>query len=115
MSGSPLNQSRAYSVNDEVNNFMLNTCIVHVPTRDINMVLNSYHIVSWELWQPLVDFFWHFIRVSLDVGHVERFVEVLFPRVSHWIKRKGTMEEGLDNGRLEGRPSSIDLRRFKPP
>jgi hypothetical protein len=25
------------------------------------------------------------------------------------------MEEGFDNGRLEGRPSLVDLRRFEPP
>jgi hypothetical protein len=25
------------------------------------------------------------------------------------------VEEGFDNGRLEGRPSSVDLRRFEPP
>jgi hypothetical protein len=51
----------------------------------------------------------------LDVGHVERFVEVLFPRVSHWSKRKGTMEEGFNNGRLERRPSLVNLRRLEPP
>jgi hypothetical protein len=43
------------------------------------------------------------------------FVEVLCPRVSHWSKGKGTVAEGFDNGRLEGRPSSVDLRRFEPP
>jgi hypothetical protein len=51
----------------------------------------------------------------MDGGHVKGFVEVLFSRVSHWIKGKGTMEQVFDNERLEGRPSSVDLRRFEPP
>jgi hypothetical protein len=56
-----------------------------------------------------------FVGVSRDGGHVKGFVEVLFPRVSHWSKGKGTVEKGFDNERLEGRPSSVDLRRFEPP
>jgi hypothetical protein len=51
----------------------------------------------------------------LDIGHVNGFVEVLFPRVSHWSKRKGTMEEGFDNGRLERRSSLVNLGRLEPP
>jgi hypothetical protein len=35
--------------------------------------------------------------------------------VIHWSKGKGIVEEGFENGRLEGRPSSVDLRRFEPP
>jgi hypothetical protein len=51
----------------------------------------------------------------LDVGHVDRFLEVLFPWVSHWSKGKGTMEEGFNNGRLERRASLVNLRRLEPP
>jgi hypothetical protein len=50
----------------------------------------------------------------LDSGHVKGFIEVLFPRVSHWSKGKGTVEEGFDNGRLERRPSLVNLRRLEP-
>jgi hypothetical protein len=60
--------------------------------------------------EPFVDFFGHCIRVSLDVDHVERIVEVFFPRESHWGKGKGTVEKGFNNGRLERRPSLVDLR-----
>jgi hypothetical protein len=35
--------------------------------------------------------------------------------MSHWSKGKGIVKKGFDNGRLEGRPSSINLRRFEPP
>jgi hypothetical protein len=35
--------------------------------------------------------------------------------VSHWSKGKGTVEKGFDNGRLERRPSSVNLRRFESP
>jgi hypothetical protein len=51
----------------------------------------------------------------MDDVHVKGFVKVIFPRVSHWRKGKGTMEKGFDNGRLEGRCSSVNLRRFEPP
>jgi hypothetical protein len=51
----------------------------------------------------------------LDGGHVEGFVKVLFPRVIQWSKGKGIVEEGFDNGVLDGRPSSVGLRRFDPP
>jgi hypothetical protein len=40
------------------------------------------------------------------------FIKVFFPRVRHWSKGKGIMKNGFDNGRLERRPSYIDLRRF---
>jgi hypothetical protein len=51
----------------------------------------------------------------LDIGHVKGFVEVPFPRASHWNKRKGIMEKGFSNGRLERRPSLVNLRRLEPP
>jgi hypothetical protein len=51
----------------------------------------------------------------LDIGHVKGFVEVCFPRVSHWNKRKGIVEKGFSNGRLERRPSLVNLRRIEPP
>jgi hypothetical protein len=51
----------------------------------------------------------------LDNGHIEGFVEVLFQRVSHWRKGKGTIEDGFDNMRLERRPSLVNLRRLEPP
>jgi hypothetical protein len=51
----------------------------------------------------------------LDIGHVKGFVEVPFPRESHWNKRKGIMEKGFSNGRLERRPSLVNLRRIEPP
>ena len=51
----------------------------------------------------------------MDIGHVKGFVEVPFPRVIHWNKRKGIMENGFDNGRLERRPSLVNLRRLEPP
>jgi hypothetical protein len=94
---------------------MFNTYIVHLSAHDIQMILNSNYIVSWELWQPLVGLFWHSIGVSLDSGHVKGFVEVLFLRESHWSKGKGTVEKGFDNGRLEGRSSLVNLRRLEPP
>ena len=94
---------------------MINTCIAHVPTHDINVVFNSYHIVSWELWQPLVDLCWHFVKVTLDIGHVKGFVEVPCTRESHWNKRKGIMEKGFINRRLERRPSLVNLRSLEPP
>jgi len=52
---------------------------------------------------------------DMDNGHVKGFVKVFFPRVSHWSKWKGTMEKGFDNEILEGRPSSVNLRRFESP
>jgi hypothetical protein len=51
----------------------------------------------------------------LDIGHVKGLVEVFSQRVSHWSKRKGIMEKGFNNGRLERRPSLVNLRRFEPP
>jgi hypothetical protein len=56
-----------------------------------------------------------FVRVTLDIGHVKGFVEVPCPRVSHWNKRNGIMEKGFNNGRLERRPSLVNLRRLEPP
>jgi hypothetical protein len=50
----------------------------------------------------------------LDIGHVKVFLEVSFPRVSHWSKGKGYMEKGFSNGRLERRPSLVKLRRLEP-
>jgi hypothetical protein len=50
----------------------------------------------------------------LDIGHVNGFVEVLFPRVSHWIKRNVIVQEVFENGRLERRPSLEKLRRLEP-
>jgi hypothetical protein len=94
---------------------MINTYIVHIPTHDINVVFDSYHIVSWDLWQPLVDLCWHFVRVTLDIGHVKGFVEVPFPRVSHWNKRKGFIEKVFSNGRLDRRPYLLKLIRLEPP
>jgi hypothetical protein len=51
----------------------------------------------------------------LDIGHVKGFVEVSCPRAIHWNKRKGIMEKGFSNGRLEGRPSLVNLRSIEPP
>jgi hypothetical protein len=51
----------------------------------------------------------------LDIGHVKGFVEVSCPRPSHWNKRKGFMEKGFRNRRIERRPSLVNLRRFEPP
>jgi hypothetical protein len=51
----------------------------------------------------------------LDIGHVKGFLEVPFSRVSHWNKREGFMEKGFSNGRLERRPSLVNLRRLEPP
>jgi hypothetical protein len=51
--------------------------------------------------------------VSLDSGNVKGFVEVHCPRLSHWSKGEGILEEGFDNERLEGRPSLVHLRRFE--
>jgi hypothetical protein len=51
----------------------------------------------------------------MDGGHVKGFIEVFFPRVIHWSKGKGTLKEGFDNKRLEGRPSLVYLIRFEPP
>jgi hypothetical protein len=94
---------------------MFNFCIVHVSAHDIKMILIDHYIVSWELWKTLVKLFWHCIGVSLDSGHVKGFVEVFFPKVIHWSKGKGIVEKYFDNGRLEGRPYLVDLRRFEPP
>ena len=55
------------------------------------------------------------VRVTLDIGHVKGFVEVSFPRSIHWRKGKGFMEKGFSNGRLEGRPSLVNLRSIEPP
>jgi hypothetical protein len=94
---------------------MINTFIFHVTTHEINVVFNNYHIVSWELWQLLVDLCWHFVRVTLDIGHAKGFVEVPFPRESHWNKRNGFMEKRFSKGRLERRPSLVNLRRLEAP
>jgi hypothetical protein len=94
---------------------MINTWIVHISAHDINVVFDSYHIVSWELWQPLVDMCWHLIRVTLDIGHVEGFVEVSCSRASHWSKGKGFMEKSFSNRRLERMPSLVNLRRLEFP
>jgi hypothetical protein len=51
----------------------------------------------------------------LDIGHVKGFVEAPFPREIHWSKRNGFMEKGFSNGRLERRPSLVNLRRLEPP
>jgi len=72
-------------------------------------------IVSRKLWQPFVRLFWNFVGVSRDGGHFKEFIKVLFPRVRHWRKGKGTVEFFFDNDRLEGRPSLVNLRRFEPP
>jgi hypothetical protein len=47
------------------------------------------------------------------VAMFKGFIKIFFPRVSHWSKGKGTLEKGFDNGRLERRPSSVNLRRFE--
>ena len=90
---------------------MFNTFLVHVLTHDINAVLHNYHIVYWELWQQIVDLFWHCIRVTLDIFHVKGFVEVPFPRASHCKKREGIMEKCFSNKR----PSLVNLRRIETP
>jgi hypothetical protein len=51
----------------------------------------------------------------LDIGHIKGFVEVYYPRASHWSNGKGFMEKGFSNGRLERRPSLVNLRRREPP
>jgi hypothetical protein len=51
----------------------------------------------------------------LDIGHVKGFVEVPFPRASHWNKREGIMEKGFSNGGLERRPFLVNIRRLEPP
>jgi hypothetical protein len=51
----------------------------------------------------------------LYIDHVKGFVEFPFPRESHWNKRKGIMENGFSNERLERRPSLVNLRRIEPP
>jgi hypothetical protein len=94
---------------------MINTCIVHIPSHNINLVFRSYQIVSWELWKPLVDLCWHLVRLTLDIGHVNGFVEVSFPREIHWNKRNGFMEKVFSNKTLERRPSLVILRRLEPP
>jgi hypothetical protein len=90
-------------------------CIVHISSHDINVVFASYHIVPWELWKLLVDICWHLVRLTLDIVHVKGFVEVSFPRASHWSKGKGFMEKVFSNGRLERRPTLVNLRRLEPP
>jgi hypothetical protein len=55
------------------------------------------------------------VWVSRDGGHVQGFIKVFYPRVSYWSKGKGIVEKGFDNMRHEGRPSSVNLRRFEPP
>jgi hypothetical protein len=74
--------------------------IFHFLTYGIEMIIGSGHIVSWKIWQPFVRLFWNCVGVSRDGGHVQGFIKFLFQRVSHWIKGKGTMEKGFDNGRL---------------
>jgi len=59
--------------------------------------------------------FRHGIGISRNGRHVQGIVEIFFPRVSHWSKGKGTLEKGLDNERLERRPSSVNLRRLESP
>jgi hypothetical protein len=51
----------------------------------------------------------------LDIGHVKGFVEVLCPRAIHWNTRKGMMEKGFFNVRLERRLYLVNLRRLEPP
>jgi hypothetical protein len=78
------------------------------------MIVYNDDIVSRELQQPFVRLFWHCVGVSRDGGHVKGFVKVFFPRVSYWSKGKCTMEKVFDNGRFEGKASSVNLRRFEP-
>jgi hypothetical protein len=51
----------------------------------------------------------------VDDGHVQWFINVLFPRVRHWINGKGTVENGFDNGRLNRMPSSVHIRSIESP
>jgi hypothetical protein len=50
----------------------------------------------------------------LDIGYVNGFVEVSFPRENHWRKGKRFMEKGFRNKRLERRPL-VNLRMLEPP
>jgi hypothetical protein len=79
------------------------------------MIVRSGNIISRKLCKPFVRLFWHCVRVSKDGGHVKGFIKVIFPRVRHWSKGKGTVEKGFDNGRLLRRPSLVNIRRFEPP
>ena len=51
----------------------------------------------------------------MDISHVKGFVEVPCQRASHWNKRKGIMEKGFSNERLERRPSLVNLIRLESP
>jgi hypothetical protein len=53
------------------------------------------------------------VTVNLDIGHVKGFVEVSFPRASHWSKGKVLMEKFSNNGRLERRPYLVKLKRIE--
>jgi hypothetical protein len=94
---------------------MFHFSIFHVSTYGVEMIVRSGDIISWKIWQPFVRLFRHCVGVSRDGGYVQGFIKVFFPRVSHCRKGKGTVEKGFRNGRLEGRPSSVNLRRFESP
>jgi hypothetical protein len=89
--------------------------IFHVSSHGIEMIVNSDHIISWKLFQPFMRLFRHGIGISWNGDHVQGFIKVLFLRVNHCSKGKGTLENGLDNRRLERRPSLVNLRRFETP
>jgi hypothetical protein len=79
------------------------------------MIIKSDHIISRKLWKPFIRLFWHGIGISRNGGHVQGFVEIIFPRLSHWSKGKGTLEKGFDNMRLERRTYLVNLRRCESP
>jgi hypothetical protein len=91
---------------------MFHFYIFHVSTYDIEMIVYSGDIVSSKLWQPFMRLFRYYAGVFRDGGHVKWFIKVFFPRVSHLIKGKGTLENDFYNWRLEGRPSSVNLIIF---
>jgi hypothetical protein len=79
------------------------------------MIINSDLIISWKVWKPFMRLFRHGIGISRDGGYVQGFIKVLFPRVRHWSKGKGTLEKGFVNEILERMPSSVNLRRIESP
>jgi hypothetical protein len=94
---------------------MFHLCIFHVLAYGVEMIIHNGDIISQKLQQPFVRLFRHCVGVTKDGGHVKGFIKAFCPRVIHWSKGKGTVKKGFDNRRLEGRPSSVYLRRFEPP
>jgi hypothetical protein len=94
--------------------FMFHSFIFHVSTNGIEVFFSCDHIVFKKLWQPLVSFFRHGIRISNNGSHVQDLVEVFCPRMSHWCKWEMIVEKSFDKGGVKWRLSSINLGRLEP-